>query len=181
MEWKVHGDVECEPAGTSLYTAIFTTSYARLHLYDALAATGTQALYTDTDSLFYISHPERPIIPVGNYLGGWEMETDADDPIVSFVCTGCKSYSYRTQSGKCVTHVKGFTLNVGNSELINFDSMRDIACANRETVIQTVNPRKIIRDKYNYKIYNMEEIKRFSYQNDKRVFTQDFKSIPYGY
>ena len=181
VEWKEKAQFEPEPSGNSLYSAIFTTSYARLHLYEAMDSVGEHAIYCDTDSLMYIGENEQPTIPVGNYLGGWELEFDMNDPIVSFVGCACKAYSYQTRSGKTVTRVKGFSLNATNSELINYDSMRRLVRQNRDDVIKTVNPSKITRDRYNYKIYNMEEIKRFSYQNDKRVFNRQFKSVPYGY
>ena len=53
----------------NIFIACFTTSYARLKLYDALDTLQERVLYFDTDSVIYTKKPTQATIPTGNYLG----------------------------------------------------------------------------------------------------------------
>ena len=180
IEWRHRKQFEAEPSGNSIYTPVFTTSYGRIHLYEALSKIGSGVSYADTDSCLYICEGP-PVIEPQSVLGGWENEIPDGERILRFAATGCKSYSYQTSKGRSVTRVKGFTLTHANAAKINYDSMLKLVTEDDKVSVETVNPSRIMRDKHNYIIYNVNEVKRFAYQNDKRVFRADYTSVPYGY
>ena len=66
---------ECKPIQTNvnIFIACFTTSYARLKLYDALDTLKERVLYFDTDSVIYTKKPPESSIPTGNYLGEFSV------------------------------------------------------------------------------------------------------------
>jgi hypothetical protein len=52
----------------NIYVAAFTTSHARLRLYEQLERLGEQVLYY-TDSIVYVSRPGGYEVPTGDMLG----------------------------------------------------------------------------------------------------------------
>lgn len=65
----------------NIFVACFTTSYARLKLYNTLDTLKERVLYMDTDSVIYTQKPTESLIPVGNYLGQFTNELDEGDYI----------------------------------------------------------------------------------------------------
>ena len=128
---------------TNIYIASFTTSHARMMLYDVIDKLGDQVLGFDTDSAWYIQRPGGATIKTGDMLGDMTDELDGDW-IVDWVGTGPKSYSYLTNKGEMVCKVKGFSLNHENSQYINMQSMRDIINKQKRRVT-IVNERMITR------------------------------------
>lgn len=58
---------ECERSfKTNVFVAAFTTSLARLKLYEALDFLGDRALYYDTDSVIYKTKPGQEKLPLGS-------------------------------------------------------------------------------------------------------------------
>lgn len=114
---------------TNMAIAAMVTSHARCRLWKELNKLGTRVLYHDTDSIIYEHNPNAYNIPEGRYLGEWEDETDGL-PIVKFVSTGPKCYSYCVQledgSLKYDTKLKGITQNAQNSDRINYESMKKL-------------------------------------------------------
>ena len=174
---------------TNVILAAFTTCHGRLHLLDYMTSAGKSLLYTDTDSLFKISHPSRPDLdpPVGDYLGDLTSELQPGEHIVEFASSGAKSYVFETNTGRKECKLKGFSLNYQNSLLINFEVMRDMVLNQNiqgndelKTVI-TINKNKITRDKYKCKIYNKKEIKRYKAVYNKRIIMPDLTTVPFGY
>uniref|UniRef100_A0A1I8J691 DNA-directed DNA polymerase n=1 Tax=Macrostomum lignano TaxID=282301 RepID=A0A1I8J691_9PLAT len=53
---------------------VFTTSHARLRLYEALEGLGTRVIYADTDSVVYRCSPGEYEPPGGSSLGQWTDE-----------------------------------------------------------------------------------------------------------
>ena len=102
--------------------AAFTTTYARLKLYDLLDILQERVLYYDTDSVIYVHKPDKPDPPLGNYLGDLTDELNGDY-ITSFVSGGPKNYAYRTKSGKTDTKIRGITLDHTASGKLNHDTM----------------------------------------------------------
>lgn len=109
--------------------ASMVTSHARCRLWKELNKLGKRVLYHDTDSIIYEHQPDAYNIPEGRYLGEWEDETGGN-PIVKFVSTGPKCYTYvvREADGslKETSKVKGITLNAFNQTKVNYDSMKDL-------------------------------------------------------
>ncbi len=56
----------------------------------------------------------------------WENEFDEDECIVELVIGGATSYSYKTNKGKVVIKRKGITMDVANTDVINFQIMKDM-------------------------------------------------------
>jgi len=114
---------------TNLAIASFTTSSARLRLYEALDKLQRQVLYFDTDSVVYKYNPSDPKsfkLENGDLLGDWTDELEGKKMIGTFVSGGPKNYSYETDDGVYHTKVKGFNLNYEVSQKINHLSMIDL-------------------------------------------------------
>ena len=178
----------------NIFVAAFTTCYARLKLYEALELLGERVLYFDTDSVIYTWKPGEPHVPLGNYLGGFTNEikphkvTKQPDWIVEFTAAGPKNYAYRTHLGKTECKVWGFTLNTRGSQVINFDTMKDLILAEiqerepKPRLIPVVNPHKIKRVSATKTLETVEETKKYRVVTDKRVIDPDtFLTYPYGY
>jgi len=99
-----------DPFSTNIHIAAFTTSNARLRLYDMLDKLGQSVAYYDTDSTVYIDDGKNTV-KTGCMLGEWTDELEKDDYITEWVSTGPKSYGYLTNKGKEMLKIKGFTLN----------------------------------------------------------------------
>jgi hypothetical protein len=122
--------------------------------------------------------------PTGDYLGELTDELDEGDWITEFVCNGPKNYAYQTQGGKRVCKVKGFSLNFGNTQVLDLDSMRDAMFHRNDPhggVYHTINANKICRDKVTSELYSREEFKQYSAVYTKRVVQPDLTTLPYGY
>ena len=60
---------------------------------------GDRALYTDTDSVIYVSRPRDWEPQLGTVLGEWNNELEeGESHIVSFASLGPKTYAYKTES-----------------------------------------------------------------------------------
>lgn len=164
---------------TNIFIGIFTTMWARLHLYDLLEAMGENVCYMDTDSVIGIVKPGGFEPQLGDYLGELTNEIPSGY-MTSFVSAGPKFYSYKTSEGKHVCKVKGFSLNFKNSQIINFDSIKEIVHAPEKKLV-TVNPSKISRNHNKAIIYNKIERKVCSVVCTKRVILDDLNTLPYGF
>ena len=69
---------------------------------------GSRVLYYDTDSVIYSCKQGETKLPLGNSLGELTNELAMDEWIVRFCLTGSKCYSFQTNLGHEVVHVKGF-------------------------------------------------------------------------
>ena len=168
---------------TNIFVASFTTSHARMMLYEVLDKLDDQVLGFDTDSAWYIQRPGGATIETGDMLGELTDELDGDH-IVQWVASGPKSYSYLTSKGKAVCKVKGFTLNHENSQVINMDGMRALINKQKER-ITIVNEQQITRDPKTKLVVNRYQEKDFRYVYDKRSVHNDghgnIDTLPWGY
>lgn len=95
---------------------------------------------------------------------------------------GPKNYAYRTATGKTSCKVRGFTLNFRNTQLLNFESIKNLVCSfDPSDSISLCNPQKITREAKRRKVINREETKMYRVVYDKRVIQQDLSTLPYGY
>ena len=76
---------------TNKYTACFTTSNAKLMLYNKLDYLQKKVLYFDTDLIFYIDDGTK-YVKIGDMLGDMTDEISGKG-ITNFVSTGPKPYS----------------------------------------------------------------------------------------
>ena len=160
---------------TNVYVAAFTTAHARLKLYKVLDQLQERALYCDTDSVIYLSGDNDPV--VGDYLGELTDELDDSDFITEFCAGGPKLYAYKTSKGKVDCKVRGFSLNYENSQIIDFDSIRNMVLSGE---IYETQDKKILRDKINLKVYNKHQTKKCQAVYTKRRKIGNI-SYPYGY
>lgn len=102
----------------NIFIACFTTCYARLKLYrEGIAALEPeQVLYFDTDLIVYSWVPGQPELLLGDHLGDFTSELDADGHIVEFAGAGPKNYGYVTSKGKTECKVRGFSLRREESD-----------------------------------------------------------------
>ena len=164
--------------------AAFTTAYARLKLYDLLDLLQERVLYYDTDSVIYVRKPSEPDPPLGNYLGDLTDELDGDY-ITSFVSGGPKNYAYRTKNGKADTKIRGITLDYSATGKLNHAVVRGLVhlhvnCETEAKVTIDI-PFKITRDKKEKNIVTKKMKKDYRLVYDKRVITENYGTLPYGF
>lgn len=123
FQWKNH------LSRTNIAIAAMVTAHARMRLWTEMNKLGKRVLYHDTDSIIYEHSPTEYNIPSGKYLGEWEDETGGL-PIVKFVSTGPKCYTYVIKENEETfvehTKVKGITLTSYNTDLINYNAMCEL-------------------------------------------------------
>ena len=169
----------------NIVIAAITTAYARLKLYDLLDLLQERVLYYDTDSVIYVHEPGKPDPPLGNYLGDLTDELDAGDYITTFISGGPKNYAYITNNGKSETKIRGITLDYAATKKLNLDVMRHLVhshvnCHTEEKVTVDI-PFKITRDKKERNIVTKKMKKDYRVVYNKRVITENYETLPYGY
>ena len=166
-------------AKTNMVIAAFTTAYARLKLYEVQDRLQERVLYYDTDSVIYISKPNESKPPLGNHLGELTDELKGEH-ITVFVSGGPKNYCYRTNSGKVETKVRGITLDCTARQKVNFKVIRGLVFLHAKCQatgqVSVDIPFQITR---NTPTRRMKKDYHIVY--DKRVITNDYKTLPYGY
>ena len=115
-------------------TAVFTTSNARIRLYNFLSwFHPSQRVYCDTDSVYiFIDYNNKdhrcpvrdnlllpPCISLGDGLGQWKYDIEDGAHIIEQIVNGCKSYAYKRSDGKESIKQKGITLDYNNSQLLH--------------------------------------------------------------
>lgn len=172
---------------TNVFIAAFTTSLARLKLYEAPDFLGDRALYYDSDSVIYKTKPGQEKLPLGPYLGQFTDKLGGDK-IVEFVSGGAKNYGYKTRKGRVECKVRGFTLNYETLQTLNYETMKanilnelDHPLQQRPTIPITI-PDYFERDQATKKIRLTERVKKYGLFFDKRVIDPATRlSTPNGY
>ena len=156
---------------------------------------GNRVLYHDTDSIiFSVSDKDSYIPELGDYLGQLTNELsckeigcrgcDEGHWITEFVSCGPKNYSFKLNSGQIMCKVRGFSLNYRNSQIINFQSMKDtlFAWKKGENVDLVTVITEICRHKYeNPMVYTRQVAKKYNVVYNKRRVLDNFTTVPYGY
>ena len=172
---------------TNVVIAAYTTAQARLKLYSYLDQLQHDVLYYDTDSVIFVERAGTPDIPIGNFLGDLtdELVGYGEGSYIDEFCSGgSKNYAYRvyetkTQSYSTVCKVRGITLNLRNSQSVNFENLKSMVQGTRDTCTVT-NPHRIARTRDGQLITRAEsKIHRIVF--DKRVRLNDYNTLPYGY
>lgn len=118
---------------------------------------------------------------MGDGLGELTNELDgADEFIVEGVFSGPKNYCYKTSSGKTKCVVKGFSLSHVSSLKLNFESLKQVVLDDRAKRIG-VEQLKFTRDKNSWDIKTSVVEKMYRFVYDKRVLTENYETLPYGY
>ena len=185
VHYKEKDEFAEENDKANIVIAAFTTAYARLKLYDLLDLLQERVLYYDTDSVIYVHEPGKPDPPLGDYLGDLTDEFDPGDYITTFISGGPKNYAYITNNGKSETKIRGITLDYAATKKINLDVMRHLVhshvnCHTEEKVTVDM-PFKITRDKKEKNIVTKKMKKDYLVVYNKRVITENYGTLPYGY
>ena len=97
------------------------------------------ALYTDTDSVIFIQPRDVAAqVKTGDFLGAMTTELKPGEYISEFVSGSTKNYVYKTVNTvtgaeSTVCKVRGFTLNYGASELVNFERIKHMILNGKTT------------------------------------------------
>ena len=95
----------------------------------------TRVIYHDTDSVMFTSKPGQDNPKLGEFIGELSNELatneEPDAYITKFVSCGSKNYCYEifypnSQERKYVCKVKGLSLNFSTSNIVNFNSMKQL-------------------------------------------------------
>ena len=194
VEYKHSSDFEPLPLNTNVIIAAFCTCWARLKLWKVMQSLGSRVIYHDTDSIIFSAKEGEYIPPLGEYLGDLTDELSCKELACSnkqcsghfieeFVSCGPKNYSYRLNSGEWCCKVRGFSLNHRNSQILNFDSMKDaLYCwkEGKEKKLITVKT-EIVRDNVLIAVKSKQVEKHYRVVYDKRQVQEDLTTLPYGY
>ena len=179
----------------NVFIAAFTTANARSRLFNVLHNLDRRVIYFDTDSVVYeyTEGDTAQYTPdMGDHLGQWTNELKTGQFISRFVSSGPKSYAYLTNDDAKTTKLKGFTLNHEVCKLLNFDSICELvlfwADPDNNSLQEDEQPHvavpysKIRRNKYEFKLFNRDEIKKFRVTYSKRSLVQGtYDTLPFGY
>lgn len=201
VDYRSRSDHVRQPAHSSLITAIFITSQARLELYKYLEEYKERVLYFDTgkqqnaldellaklyfsiDSIFIIAKEGQKIPSTGDHLG--EMSNELAEYgdgayITKFASVGAKSHFCEivNDSGEVFTtsKAKGITLTDKAKRFVNFSSVVGLI-KNQDTRIEVPQERFLIKD---LAVYTQQSSKEFKIVYDKRrLISTDTE--PFGY
>ena len=171
----------------NVFIAAFTTSLARLKLYDALDFLGDRVLYYDTDSVIYKTKRGQDKLPLGDFLGQFTNEIEGD-VIVEFCSGGAKNYGYLTKKGKTECKVRGFSLNYETKQTLNYYTMKENILKELDEPLEKARRMAITipdffeRNQVTKKIKLTERKKHYQLVFDKRIIDPATRSsTPYGY
>ena len=173
----------------NIFIAAFTTCLARLKLYDVMDALGDRCLYSDTDSVIFVTRPGDVFQPpLGDFLGEFTNELKPGDFITEFCSGRPKNYGFVTDQGEAVCKVRGFCLNAEGKAQLNYDVLRN------NTLEELTDPLEEARATLitwthtihcNVKEYLLEtrrKIKNYKMVYSKRILDPvTFFTYPYGF
>ena len=121
---------------TNIYVACFTTSNARLRLYEMLDKLNENICYCDTDSIVYIENKatKQIVTPyLGDGLGQWTDELNGGH-ITYWNCAQPKDYGYILNNGDVKGKCKGFRVNAETEEKMTFEERTKLIEGESNTV-----------------------------------------------
>ena len=194
LEFKNSEDFDPANNNTNVLISAFCTCWARLELWKIMNRLGKRVLYHDTDIIFSVNDTDKYVPELGDYLGQLTNELSCKELgcvgceeghwITEFVSCGPKNYSFKLNSGQIICKVRGFSLNYRNSQIVNFESMKDTLFSwtnNENTELVTVTT-EICRHKYeNPMVYTRQISKKYNVVYNKRRVLDDLTTVPYGY
>ena len=190
--YKLQDNIEPIMPNLSILIALFTTSHARLILYDSLQKLEPkQALYLDTDSILYCKHDDQPDpLPEGELLGEFKDELAAEFGLGSyateFVSSGPKAYALKikTGDGKTVYKIlhKGIRRDGVAKKLLTLKNWRDALLFDRYRKISIMEQSKIHKDIKTGELYNKDYTKHWQIVSTKHCVNWEMlMSLPYGF
>ena len=101
------------------------------------------------------------------------------------VSGGPKNYTYRTKEGKTDTKIRGITLDYAATGKLNHDVVRALVHlhtnCDTDTKVTVDMSFKITRDKKEKNIVTKRMRKDYRVVYNKRVITENYETLPYGY
>ncbi|XP_054259940.1 uncharacterized protein LOC128984630 [Macrosteles quadrilineatus] len=187
VSWEYLMEVGEPLSNINVCIAAYTTSQARLKLYEHLEALGAQVLYYDTDSVVYILGNGLYREPTGDYLGEMTNELIDYGPgsyITEFVSGGPKTYAYlvwSTNQQKLIPicKIKGLTLNFKTSKTVNFEKIKEMVLSEAKQTVEIEESR--IRRTRDRDIVTITESKVFQITGPKRRYEGQYDTLPFGY
>lgn len=172
-------DQFCNGSGhANVYIACFTTSWARLRLYNTMKQVGRRVLYCDTDSLIY-EEDDTPNLELGEYLGDLTDELPADTFITTFVSAGPKNYGYELNNGKKIVKVKGFNLHKCiHKDKITLQSMLRTIDTGEQTILDV---HQIQRNPQSIQLQTVHMTKVYQKVFTKRRELDNYHTLPWGF
>ena len=172
--------------------ASFVSMYGRLELFKELKLLNKRVLYMDTDSLIFTSKSGDYEPFLCNMLGGWTDEITekyGQDIYISEYCgIAPKAYGIKLNNNETIVKIKGTTLNLGNTEKLNFDILKNFVMYIYENGAVPADSIKIdhvlnfVRNKTKSTIINRPMVKKLSFLYDKRTKQMfDYVTYPYGF
>jgi len=159
---------------------VFTTSHARIKLARLLQWLGPdRVLYHDTDSVIYLTRKGDELPRRGDYMGDLANELSDGVYITKFYSSGPKCYGYLDSDGNTCLKLKGIRLTVKNREILNLESVKEVVFEGSQ--IQLPSQNEFVRDKYAGRIFVRPQSKLYKAVYTKRLVTEDYNTLPYGY
>jgi len=168
---------------TKIYIACFTSSWARVRLYNMLEKLDRNVCYCDTDSIIYIENEQTKSVVdmcTGDGLGEWTDELGGYH-MDYWCCAQAKDYGYMLNNGKQVGKVKGFKVT-GEAEqkMTNEERIKLIKGA-----INHVDINYNRFDITHCKIVTKQMVKHWAFKFDKRIIREisegEIDTLPYVY
>ncbi|GFW64855.1 DNA_pol_B_2 domain-containing protein [Trichonephila clavipes] len=164
MQYKMKDEYAKDNFNTNVYVAAFTTSSARIRLYEIMDKLGDKVLYSDTNSIMYIDDGTNTI-ETGCMLGEWTDELEKDQYIQHWISPASKDYVYRLNNGKVKGKVKGFKMSYESETKLNFEERIKIITGETESIDIKINQFKIQKDR-NIKVNTMTKKYMFGFDRD---------------
>jgi hypothetical protein len=167
----------------NIFIACFTSSWARLRLYNMLDKLGENVCYCDTDSVVYIENDQTKAIVdqhIGDGLGEWTDELGGNY-MDFWCCAQAKDYGYILDNGKHAGKVKGFRVTAETeNKMTNEQRIQLIKGAINHVDINY--SQFMIK---NCEITTKSMVKHWAFKFDKRMIRKvsdnEINTFPYGY
>ena len=168
---------------TNIFVACYTTSWARLRLYDMIERLDRHMCYCDTDGIVYIENEQTKFIYdtfIGDSLGEWTDELHGNH-IDFWCCAQPKDYGYITSNNKQCGKVKGFRVNNETENKMTIEARKDLI----KGVINTVDINYNMFVIKQHQIHTQVMTKQWAFKFDKRrivkVSENEIDTVPFGY
>lgn len=175
-------------------TAVFTTSNARVRLYEFMDKLhNSQIFYCDTDSCIFLvdddnkNHVDpfkRDDISIGKGLGQLEDELKGDY-IEELVIGGAKSYAYKTKKGKIENKQKGIVMDISNQKLVSFERYKTLVLNDdiENNKIETALRPTFVFDSKKYQLVTKYIPKNLqtTITNKRQKVKDSYDTLPVGY
>jgi G:T-mismatch repair DNA endonuclease (very short patch repair protein) len=140
-----------EKSYINVVVAGFVTAYARLELFkhmETVQAEGCKILYCDTDSLVYVVEKDKPVLPIGSFIGDLTDEIEKygkNAYIRTWIAVAPKFYTYEVvdrKTGEILAtplKAKGVPLTVETKKAMNYKTFETLVKSNYEW-FKNLNP-----------------------------------------